>query len=223
MKPERQLGGIYALTDPGLTPAEQLLPAVEQALLGGIHLLQYRDKHASNTERRQRAQALQALCKQYDVPLIINDDVELALAVNAAGVHLGREDMSLTEARAALGADAIIGVSCYNQLQRAIEAAEHGADYVAFGSVYPSPTKPHAVRANPDLLLQAKRALTIPVCAIGGIDTGNAQALLACGIDLLAVISGIFAQNDIKSATRELVECWLNSQKQRIRPRGARG
>jgi thiamine-phosphate pyrophosphorylase len=212
MATEFNLRGIYAVTDPQLTGDERLLPAVEQALRGGAHMLQYRDKTAAPAERLQRAQALLELCSRHRIPLIINDDVELAAASGAAGVHLGRQDASLSQARKRLGAAAIIGVSCYNQLPRAIEAQAGGADYVAFGSVYLSPTKPAAVRAPLELFTQAKQSLHIPVCAIGGIRADNAAPLLECGVDLLAVISGIFAQSDVETATRRLVECCLHSQ-----------
>jgi thiamine-phosphate pyrophosphorylase len=207
MATEFNLRGIYAITETGLAD-EHFLPAVEQALRGGIHMLQYRNKIATPTERTAQAQALLELCNRYRVPLIINDDIELAAASGAAGVHLGRNDASLPQARRRLGTAAIIGVSCYNQLPRALEAQAAGADYVAFGSVYPSPTKPDAVRAPLQLFTQAKQSLHIPVCAIGGIRHDNAAPLLESGVDLLAVISAIFAQKDIESATRNLVECW---------------
>jgi thiamine-phosphate pyrophosphorylase len=145
------------------------------------------------------------------VPLIINDDAQLARAIGAAGVHLGGADMPLAEARALLGTDAIIGISCYNKFETALDAAAAGADYVAFGSAFPSLTKPGAVRAPLTLYRRAKAGLRIPVCAIGGIDAGNAPFLIDCGVDMLAVISGIFAQNDIESAARRLVACLQES------------
>jgi thiamine-phosphate pyrophosphorylase len=208
MATEFNLHGIYAITDSALMTDGLLLPAVEQTLRGGAHMLQYRNKIATPAERTAQAQALLELCNRYRVPLIINDDIELAAASGAAGVHLGRNDASLPQARRRLGTAAIIGVSCYNQLPRALEAQAAGANYVAFGSVYPSPTKPDAVRVPLQLFTQAKQSLHIPVCAIGGIRHDNAAPLLESGVDLLAVISAIFAQKDIESATRRLVECW---------------
>jgi thiamine-phosphate pyrophosphorylase len=202
-----ELKGIYALTEPALTPGESLYRAVEQALRGGVALVQYRDKTASGPERLARARKLLEICRHYQKPLIINDDVELARVSGAAGVHLGASDTSLLQARQLLGPQAIIGISCYNRLESGVEAGAAGADYVAFGSAYPSPTKPGAVQAPLSLYRQAKSALSTPVCAIGGIDAGNAASLLACGVDMLAVISGIFAQKDIESAARQLVAC----------------
>jgi thiamine-phosphate pyrophosphorylase len=202
-----ELAGVYAVTDPELMPGERLYAAVEQALRAGVTLLQYRDKTSVPAERRARAAELQKICARHRVPLIINDDVELAQETGAAGVHLGDTDIPLARARALLGPAAIIGVSCYNRIEPARVAAAAGADYVAFGSAYASVTKPGAVRAPLSLYREAKQALSTPVCAIGGIDAGNAPALIDCGVDLLAVISGIFAQNDIESATRQLVAC----------------
>jgi thiamine-phosphate pyrophosphorylase len=199
--------GIYAVTAPEITPGEQLYRAVELALRGGATLVQYRDKTASAAERYTRARKLQDLCSNHGAPLIINDDVQLAKETGAAGVHLGGMDMPLLKARALLGPRAIIGISCYNRLSAGLDAAAAGADYVAFGSAYPSVTKPGAVHAPLSLYRQAAEALSVPVCAIGGIDKTNAPELIACGVELLAVISGIFAQNDIESATRELVVC----------------
>ncbi|HEY3488044.1 MAG TPA: thiamine phosphate synthase [Gammaproteobacteria bacterium] len=207
MKTRPPLKGIYAITAPELTPGRQLFAAAELALRGGVALLQYRDKTASPQERLERAAELQKLCICHGVPLIINDDVMLAKKIGAAGVHLGGADATLAEARTTLGSDSIIGVSCYNRLELAGQAAAVGANYIAFGSVYYSPTKPHAVHAPRELFKQAKRELDIAVCAIGGINVDNAAPLLELGVDLLAVISGIFAQNDIESAARRLVEC----------------
>ncbi len=207
MKRRPELKGIYAVTDPALTPGEQLYRAVEQALRGGVSLVQYRDKTASAAERDVRARKLLEICHNFRTPLIINDDVELAQKIGAAGVHLGGTDTPFAAARSLLGPRAIIGISCYNRLAAGVAAAEAGADYVAFGSAYPSPTKPGAVHAPLSLYRQAREALSVPVCAIGGIDKANAPALIACNVDVLAVISGIFAQNNIESAARELVAC----------------
>lgn len=181
-------------------------------------MVQYRDKTGSAAERLIRARKLLEICRDYHAPLIINDDVGLARETGAAGVHLGGADMSLAEARALLGSQAVIGISCYNKLEPALEAAAAGADYVAFGSAYPSPTKPHAVHASLPLYRQAKETLSIPVCAIGGIDSANASELILCGVDMLAVISGIFAQNNIESAARRLVACLHDTQPDSTNP-----
>jgi thiamine-phosphate pyrophosphorylase len=132
--------------------------------------------------------------------LLVNDDVELAAAVEADGVHLGRDDPAIERARARLGKSALIGVSCYNQLARALDAETRGADYVAFGSFFPSPTKPGAVRASLDLLQEARARLRVPIVAIGGITPENGASLIAAGADLLAVIDGVFNRTDIRAA-----------------------
>lgn len=182
--------GIYAITQ----PSPHLLDQVEAVLQAGIALLQYRDKQSSPAQRWAIAQQLQSRCRLAGVPLIINDDVELAYHLQADGVHLGQSDQALAAARHCLGAKAMIGVSCYNQLARAVAAQQAGADYVAFGCFFPSGTKPDAVIADTALLKQARACLGIPIVAIGGITPDNGAALLAAGADVLAVVSGIFAQ-----------------------------
>ncbi len=192
--------GLYAITDALLIADDSLLYAVEEALIGGAQLIQYRDKSADRTRQLAQAQALNALCQRYNVPLIINDDVELAAACAAAGVHLGRDDAELAVARSRLGKQALIGVSCYNRLELALAAELAGADYVAFGAIFPSPTKPGETRASVALLREARAALRIPIAAIGGITPDNAPLLLDVGADMLAVVSGVFAQADIRAA-----------------------
>ncbi|HYQ90904.1 MAG TPA: thiamine phosphate synthase [Candidatus Competibacteraceae bacterium] len=194
--------GLYAITDAELIPADHLLATVEQALLGGVRLLQYRNKRDSWQQRRQQAGALDELCRAHAVPLLINDDVALAAEVGAAGVHLGKDDMEPAAARQRLGARAIIGISCYNRLDLALAAARAGADYVAFGSFFPSLIKPDAVRADPDLLRQAKAILSLPIVAVGGITPANGKLLLEAGADYLAVISGVFGQPDSLAAAQ---------------------
>jgi len=163
-------------------------------------MVQYRNKSGDESQRQWEAQDLVNLCRPLGVPLIINDDVHLAQQVRAHGVHLGKDDPHIAEARAALGPNAIIGVSCYNDIERAVAAEKAGADYVAFGSFFPSTTKPKAVRAEIPLLREAKKRLTIPVVAIGGITADNGAQLIEAGADLLAVISGVFGHNDIRAA-----------------------
>ncbi len=192
--------GLYAITDAQLIPDDRLTAAVEQALLGGARLIQYRDKTGNAPRRLAQAQRLNLLCRRYQVPLIINDDVELAAEVGAAGVHLGKDDPPLEVARARLGAQALIGISCYNRLDLALAAEQAGADHVAFGAVFPSLTKPTEVRASIALLREARSALHIPIVAIGGITPDNAPLLLDVGTDALAVVSGVFGQPDIRAA-----------------------
>ncbi len=192
--------GLYALTDAQLIPATTFIERVELALRGGVNVLQYRDKSADGQKRLQQARSLKVLCQTYAVPLIINDDVQLARQIHADGVHLGKDDGQLAEARAVLGKQAIIGVSCYNQLTRAQQAQAQGADYVAFGSFYRSSTKPQALAASMDLLVRAKDCIHVPIVAIGGIEVHNAPFLLDAGADFLAVVSGIFAQTNVQAA-----------------------
>lgn len=194
----RRAKGLYAITD---GPRDDLLTAARAALEGGAALLQYRDKTRDTERRFHEAHALAELCREFGVPLIVNDDVELAQACGAGGIHLGEEDTDIASARAALGAHAIVGVSCYDSLQRAREAADAGVDYLAFGAFFPSPTKPGARRATPDLLRDA-RVLGLPLVAIGGITPENGKPLIAAGVDFIAAISGVFGATDIRAAAQ---------------------
>lgn len=202
MRKAVSLSGLYAITDSGLVAPDQLPQAVLQAIRGGARLIQYRDKQSPKKLRTDQARSLQALCQQTRIPLIINDDVDLAVQVGAAGVHIGQDDVCLEEARTRLGEQAIIGVSCYNSLQLARDARTGGADYVAFGSFYPSAIKPTALRADLDLLREARRTLDLPLCAIGGITPNNGRLLVAAGADMLAVISEVFGTGDPQVAAR---------------------
>jgi thiamine-phosphate pyrophosphorylase len=184
--------GLYAIT-PDLADTEALLRKVEEALKAGVAMLQYRNKILSKDKRLLQAKELAPLARGYGVPFIVNDDVEIALAVGANGAHLGNEDGDLAAARAKL-AGKILGASCYDDLETARAAVRAGADYVAFGSVFPSPTKPEAVRAPLSLF---GNDVGVPLCAIGGITLKNAPALVAAGADLLAVISDLFDAPDI--------------------------
>jgi thiamine-phosphate pyrophosphorylase len=198
--------GLYVITD---GPRRDLLEAVAQALAGGARLLQYRDKTTDHPRRLDEARALRALCAARDVPMIVNDDVALARAAGAAGVHLGEDDGDVAAARAALGDDAIIGVSCYDSLERARELASAGADYIAFGAFFPSPTKPHARRASFDLLRQSA-ALGIPRVAIGGITPDNGGSLIDAGADYLAVISAVFGDPDVHGAAERFAQLFTS-------------
>jgi len=197
--------GLYAITDTNLSSPNKLGFQVQQALDGGIRLLQYRDKQLSHDQRQTEVELLLGLCEGYDVPLVINDDVALAQTSGAQGVHLGREDGEFAQARQKLGSEAIIGVTCYNDFANALEAEEQGADYVAFGRFFPSKTKPQVATASTQLLMQAKQTLSIPTVAIGGITQENAAALVVAGADMLAVINGIFDQADIQATVRKFL------------------
>jgi len=192
--------GLYAITD---GPRSDLIEVCTAAIAGGAAMLQYRDKTRDDARRREEAAALSSLCAKSGIPLIVNDDVELAAAVGAAGVHLGEDDADIASTRARLGPNAIIGVSCYDSLERARELAASGADYLAFGAFFPSPTKPHARAATLQLLRDA-RALNLPLVAIGGITAANGAALIDAGADFLAVISAVFGARDVREAAREL-------------------
>jgi thiamine-phosphate pyrophosphorylase len=193
---------VYALT-PECADTARLLQMVEAALKGGVAAVQYREKTGDVALRHEQASELLPLCRQYRVPLLINDDLRLADLTDADGVHLGREDAGLREARLILGPEKIVGVSCYQRLDLAREAQAAGADYVAFGSFYPSPTKPQAPRA-PLRLLHDAAGLKVPVVAIGGITAENAAEVIAAGADAIAVISALFDAPDIEAAAREL-------------------
>jgi thiamine-phosphate pyrophosphorylase len=194
--------GLYAVT-PDLSATGELVRRVEAAIVGGACAVQYRNKTAGEALRREQAGALLAVCRSHRVPFIINDHLALALALGADGVHLGATDGSVAEARAALGPGVILGASCYNALQDAIAAEQAGADYVAFGSFFPSGVKPGAVRAAPNLLREARRTLSVPVVAIGGITAENAAQLVVAGADAVAVISALFAVGDTTRAARQ--------------------
>lgn len=196
--------GLYAVT-PDSADTAVLARKVEEALKAGIAMLQYRNKMLSKDKRLLQAKELAPLARGYGVPFIVNDDVEIALTVGANGVHLGKDDGDLAAARARLPGK-ILGASCYNDVAAAKTAVKAGADYVAFGSVYPSPTKPDAVRAPLTLF---NNDLGVPLCAIGGITLENAPALVAAGASLLAVISDLFDAPDIAAraaAYRKLFE-----------------
>jgi len=199
-----KLKGLYAITDENLIAEEAFSEAIESALLGGARIIQYRDKSANQKKRLLQATVLRALCTQYQAICIINDDIDLAKIVNADGVHLGRDDTALSHARQALGENAIIGISCYDDIDLAVRAETSSADYVAFGTMFSSPTKPDAVSTTPDIITQAKQQLTIPICAIGGITGENIQQLIQHDADMAAVISYLFAADDIRNTAGKL-------------------
>ena len=198
MAEPQRLRGLYAITPPGLGLAGDLA-VVEAALRGGVVLLQYREKDADAASRLATAHALRRLCRQFGARLLINDDLVLALAVAADGVHLGVSDGDLRVARQALPAGCLLGASAYGDFERARAAVAAGADYVAFGSVHPSATKPLAPPAAWSLFARCRAELGVPSCAIGGITLDNAPPLLAAGADMLAVISDLFTAADVEA------------------------
>jgi thiamine-phosphate pyrophosphorylase len=193
----KALRGLYAVT-----PADNLLPRLSAlvglALEGGTRLVQYRNKEAPMPLKRSQAAELLRICHAHDARLIVNDDVWLAIEIGADGVHLGRDDADPVMARQALGSKRLLGVSCYDDVERAVAAEAAGADYVAIGSMFPSATKPGATRAPLELIGEAKRRVKVPVAAIGGIKLENAPAVLAAGADMVAVVSDLFDAMDIK-------------------------
>ena len=195
------LRGLYAITDGAALPA--LTDAVESAVRGGTRLVQYRNKSTDRVQRLVEVRAVLEICRGHGLPLIVNDDVDLAAEVGAEGVHLGRDDGRVEDARVRLGPRAIIGVSCYDSLERALQASHDGADYVAFGSFFASSSKPAAVRAPLTLLKDAKARLDIPLCAIGGITPQNGAELVTAGADMLAVIQGLFSAADVQAAAKD--------------------
>ncbi len=203
--------GLYVITSTGIE-TDKLLSDIACAIQGGATVIQYRSKDADDAVRMERAKMLQKLCRSHGIPLIINDDIDLAHRIGADGVHLGRDDFTIQQARSMLSADTIIGSSCYNSLEFAHEAANAGADYVAFGSFYPSRTKPDTVRATPALLQQARNTLNIPIVAIGGITPLNGAALVRAGADALAVISGLYSQDDIEQTARQYAQLFQDME-----------
>jgi thiamine-phosphate pyrophosphorylase len=209
--------GLYAIT-PDWRDTRRLLEATAAILDAGCRLVQYRNKAASPCHRQEQAVALRGLTRRHDARLIVNDDLELALFCEADGVHLGEDDGGLAAARKRLDDSArkrldesppagkILGASCYQSLERALAEAKAGADYLAFGSFFASPTKPQAKRADSALLAAAKAATGLPVCAIGGITAARAGELIAAGADLLAVISALYDVPDPYRAAREFMQ-----------------
>jgi thiamine-phosphate pyrophosphorylase len=202
--------GLYVIT-PDEADTVALVNKVRQALRGGASAVQYRNKVADPPLKQEQAQALLLSCRAAGVPLIINDDPELALVVGADGVHLGREDGDLVSARARLGPRKLLGASCYDRLELALAAQAAGVDYVAFGSAFPSPTKPTAVRAPLELFREAAARIDLPIVAIGGITPENAVAVVDAGAAAVAVISALFDVPDIEAVAHRF--CSLFQQK----------
>jgi len=200
-----RIAGLYAVT-PDLADTALMLARTQAALAGGARIVQYRNKSADAELRHEQASALRELCRRRSVPLIINDDVKLACAIDADGVHVGADDAAVDAARAQIGGEKMIGVSCYNDLQRARLAQTQGADYVAFGSFFASSVKPGAVHAPLALLQQARQRIRLPLVAIGGITPDNANALIGAGADAIAVIAALFAAPDVEFAARRFCE-----------------
>jgi thiamine-phosphate pyrophosphorylase len=200
--------GLYAVT-PDLADTALLVARTEQALRGGATLLQYRNKLADAALKLEQATELMRLCRNYDCLFIVNDSVDVAMKIGAPGVHLGREDGDLAEARRLLGPDVVLGASCYAQIEAAEAARDAGVDYVAFGAAYASPTKPGNKRAPLELYREARR-IGLPVVAIGGITLDNARPLVDAGVDALAVITALYSAADVEAAARGFAALYSN-------------
>ena len=200
-----EIKGLYAITDTTNLSSEIMLTRTEEILRAGAKVLQYRNKQADESTRIAEAEQLRELCRQFSVPLIINDDIALAVRTGADGVHLGKADSTIADARERLGNSVMIGCSCYNDLDRAQQASKSGADYIAFGAFFPSPTKPEAAHATPEIIQTAKQRFKLPVVAIGGITPENGRSLIEAGADMLAVISGLYASNDAFNTTKQYI------------------
>lgn len=207
-----RFSGLYAITPERPHAEPSLADQVEQAILGGARIIQYRDKSDDSDKRRAEAASLLGVCRHHYVPLIVNDDIELAVTVGADGVHLGKDDVTPAEAKYALGGDALIGVSCYNVLENAERAQAQGADYVAFGRFFPSASKPDTVPANPRLLQRARLRIRLPIVAIGGITPQNGGPLITAGADMLAAIDAVFGHADIRVAAQAVARLFLGEE-----------
>ena len=198
------LSGLYAITDPNLIPSgeESLCSSVREALLGGARIIQYRNKIASVDQQRKEARLIKSLTQEFGALLFINDSIELCLAANADGVHLGQKDDKISSAKQQLGSK-LLGVTCHNSIELAEVAIGNGADYCAFGAIFPSTTKPQAQPCSLATLQQASK-LPVPICAIGGITADNGKQVIRHGADMLAVISGVFGQPSIQANARAL-------------------
>jgi thiamine-phosphate pyrophosphorylase len=197
---------LYAITDTKLIPRDRFVETVEAAVRGGATMVQLREKDTPRAEFIRLARSLLPVTRRYGALLIINDHPSIAKEIGADGVHVGREDPPVAEARALLGPEAIIGASCYGEVTRAMAAEREGADYVAFGTPFPSPTKPKRTDISLGIFQEVKRQVNVPVFAIGGITVANARQVIDAGADGIAVVSGVFAASDIEAAARALAQ-----------------
>ncbi len=200
--------GLYIVT-PDWDDTRKLLDVTEAALKGGAALVQYRHKTADAALRQEQAEALLALCRRYGKPLIINDHVELAVALDADGIHVGGTDRAVAEVRAAVGSDRIVGASCYGSIELAHDAAKAGASYIAFGGFYPSRVKKYEVTTSPEIIVQAGRDIDLPNVVIGGMTVENSSPLVARGADMVAVISSVYMAPDPEAAARQFAALFM--------------
>jgi len=207
-----KLRGLYVITDTKLIPRHRFIDTVEAAVRGGATMVQLREKDTPRDEVVRLGRELLAVTRRYGALLIINDHPSVAQEVGADGAHVGREDPPVAEARALLGPQAIIGASCYGDVARAVAAEHDGADYVAFGTPFPSPTKTKRTDISLEIFRQAKQQVKVPVFAIGGITLDNAQQVIDAGADGIAVVSGVFGAADVEAAARALARLFERGQ-----------
>jgi thiamine-phosphate pyrophosphorylase len=206
VKQRSALGGLNVITDQHLMPRDRFVDMVEAAVRCGAKIVQLREKHMPPEEIAQLGRSLLTVTRRYGALFLINDDPKIAHAIGADGVHVGREDATVAQARALLGPDAIIGVTCYGEIERAIAAVQASADYVAFGTPFPSPTKGTQGRTPLTIYREVKQHVSVPVFAIGGINIHNAQQVRDAGADAISVISGVFGAPDVGAAAKALAD-----------------
>ena len=207
-----KLHGLYAITDTQLIPRQRFVETVEAAVRGGATMVQLREKDTPQEEVIRLGRELLAVTRRYGAVLIINDHPAVAKAIGADGAHVGREDPPVHEARALLGPEAIIGASCYGDVTRAMAAEQEGADYVAFGTPFPSPTKTKRTDTPLGIFQEVKQHVRVPVFAIGGITIDNARQVIAAGADGIAVVSGVFAAGDVEAAAHALAQLFVGEK-----------
>lgn len=205
----KKIQGLYAITDQNMIAPKRFTSRVRQALEGGASIIQYRNKSRHHQLRLEQAENVVALCKEFGALSIINDDIELAKAVQADGLHIGSDDDDVSYARAELGANKIIGVSCYADINLAKQVVSSSADYVAFGSIFSSSTKQQAPISGLDVLQLAKQELSVPIVAIGGINLDNLDSVVATGVDSVAIISGVFATDNVTVSAQQFANAFL--------------
>ena len=206
MKAQSKLRGLYAITDTALIPRDRFADTIEAAVRSGATMVQLREKDIPTEEVARLGKQALAVTRKYGALLIVNDHPSVALEIGADGVHVGEDDPPVAETRQMLGPDVIIGASCYGDLDKAIEAERDGADYVAFGTPFPSPTKVKRTDISLDIFQLAKRHVNIPIFAIGGITIDNATQIIQAGADGIAVVSGVFGAENISAAAQALVQ-----------------
>lgn len=203
---------LYLVTDRQLMSCDSLTEAVEQAILGGCTMIQLREKELSSLEFYNQAVAVKQVTDKYHIPLIINDRIDIAMAVQATGVHIGQHDLPVAAVRKVIGENMLLGVSA-SSIAEAIQAQQDGADYLGVGAMFPTGTKTDADSVSMEELQKIRAAVSLPIVVIGGINKGNAGRFKPMGIDGLAVVSAIIAQSDIKAAAAELKDLFCGKEK----------